>query len=68
MTRKMLSVTGMSCGGCEQNVEDALGALEGVTGVEADHEDDTVEVSAEAGVSEAEIHAAIEDEGYDVSA
>jgi copper chaperone len=66
MTRTTLSVTGMSCGGCEQNVEDALADLDGVDAVEADHEADTVEVDA-AGADDDAIRAAIEDAGYDVA-
>lgn len=68
MPRKTVPVTGMSCGGCEQNVEDALASLDGVTDVNADHDGDTVEVVTENGVAETDIHAAIEDAGYDVSA
>ena len=68
MNRKTISVTGMSCNGCEQNVENALQTIEGVTRVEADHEGDTVEVVVEDGVADADIEAAIENAGYDVAA
>jgi len=68
MERKTLSVTGMSCTGCEQNVENALRTVEGVTRVEADHEGDTVEVVVDDDVSDGEVEAAIEDAGYDVAA
>lgn len=61
-----LSVTGMSCGGCEQNVEDALGERDDVTSVVADHESDTVEVDGE--ISKADASAVIEDAGYEVTA
>ncbi len=44
MERYDLTVEGMSCGGCEQNVEDAVTKLGDVNRVEADHESDTVEV------------------------
>ena len=44
MERKTISVTGMSCNGCEQTVENALQTLEGVTRVDADSEGDTVEL------------------------
>mgnify|MGYP002277017118 CR=1 FL=1 len=56
----------MSCGGCEQNVEDALGSLDGVEAVEADHETDTVDVDAE-GADDDAIRAAIEDAGYELA-
>jgi len=68
MERKTISVTGMSCTGCEQNVENALQTVEGITRVDADHEGDTVEVVAEDGVAAADIEAAIENAGYDVAA
>ena len=68
MERKSLTVTGMSCTGCEQNVESALQNLDGVTRVEADHEGETVEVVVDEGVSDDEVAAAIEDAGYEVTA
>ena len=58
-----LTVTGMSCDGCEQNVEDAVSALDGVTGVEAVHEADRVVI--EGSVSDADARATIEDAGYE---
>lgn len=67
MERQTFTVTGMSCGGCEENVEDSVGSLDGVSDVEADNESDTVEVEA-GGVAAADIRAAIEDAGYDVEA
>lgn len=67
MERKTISVTGMSCSGCEQNVENALQTLESVTRVQADHESDTVEVVVEDGVADDDIEIAIEDAGYDVA-
>lgn len=66
MPETALTVHGMSCGGCEDAVESALGDLDGVTTVEADHEHDRVIVTAD-GPSEDEIRAAIEGAGYDVA-
>ena len=68
MERKTLSVTGMSCNGCEQNVENALQGLDGVSRVEADHEADTVDVVMDDDVSDTDLTAAIEGAGYDVAA
>ncbi|UPV76974.1 heavy-metal-associated domain-containing protein (plasmid) [Halorussus limi] len=68
MDRKTISVTGMSCNGCEQNVETALRNLDGVNRVEADHEADTVDVVLEEGASNDDVNAAIEQAGYDVVA
>jgi copper chaperone len=67
MADRTLSVSGMSCGGCEQNVEDALAALDGVSSVAADHEGDAVELVTESDVADDDIRAAIEDAGYEAS-
>jgi len=68
MNRKTLSVTGMSCTGCEQNVENALKKLDSVTRVEADHTVDTVEIVVDDDADDEDIHATVEQAGYDVSA
>jgi len=68
MERKTISVTGMSCNGCEQNVKNALQNLKGVNRVEADHEANTIELVAEDDVADDDIEAAIENAGYDVAA
>lgn len=68
MERKTISVTGMSCNGCEQNVKNALQNLKGVNRVEADHEADTVELVAKDDVADDDIEATIENAGYDVTA
>ena len=68
MERKTLSVAGMSCTGCEQNVTNALTNLDGVNRVEADHDADTVEVVADDSVTDDDLHAAIEQAGYEVTA
>jgi copper chaperone len=68
MKRETISVTGMSCNGCEQNVENALQTIEGVTRVNANHEVDTVGVVIEDDVADDDLHAAIEQAGYDVAA
>jgi copper chaperone len=67
MSEHTFTVTGMSCGGCESNVESELSSLAGVDSVDADHENDSVAVVAE-GVSTDDITAAIESAGYEVDA
>lgn len=67
MGRQSFTVTGMACGGCEENVETSLASIDGVADADADHESDSVEVDAD-GVSSDDITAAIEDAGYDVQA
>ncbi|WP_276271978.1 heavy-metal-associated domain-containing protein [Haloarcula litorea] len=66
MSQRSFTVTGMSCTGCEEKVEDALRAIDGVSRVEADHETDSVEVTAE-GTDDTDLHTAIEDAGYSVA-
>ncbi|QLG27543.1 heavy-metal-associated domain-containing protein [Halorarum halophilum] len=43
-----LRVTGMTCSGCEENVENALREVEGVEDASADEETDTVTVEGDA--------------------
>lgn len=43
-----LTVSGMTCGGCEENVVTALRDVEGVEDASADHESGTVEVEGDA--------------------
>jgi len=61
-----LTVEGMSCEHCEQTVEEALEAIEGVTAATADHEaaSATIDGSAETET----LVSAVEDAGYDASA
>lgn len=66
MSRTTIAVTGMSCGGCEQNVETALEELDGVSRIEADHEADTVALDTEETVAEKTLHETIEEAGYEV--
>lgn len=61
-----LTVTGMSCGHCEETVEDALGDVDGVTAATADNETDVVTVEGDADANA--LVAAVEDAGYDASA
>jgi len=57
-------VDGMSCGGCEQNVEDALADLDGVEAASADHEAGTVTVDGDA--DRDAVAAAVAEAGYEV--
>lgn len=68
MEQKTITVTGMSCTGCEQTVENALRDVDGVTRVEADHEGDTVEVVVDGDTADDSLTAAIRDAGYEVAA
>lgn len=59
-----LAVEGMSCGGCESNVENAVSQLEGAHDVSADHEADSVAVTGEPGLED-DIEQAVHDAGYE---
>lgn len=61
-----ITVTGMSCGHCEQTVEDALHEVAGVTDATADNEADTVTVEGDADTDS--LVAAVEEAGYEASA
>jgi copper chaperone len=63
---RTLTVEGMSCGHCEQTVEDAIEALTGVRAAAADRDADQVTVDGDADTEE--LVAAVEDAGYDATA
>jgi copper chaperone CopZ len=64
-----LTVTGMTCGGCEAAVGRALGQLPGVSTVSASHREARVEVTFDPDrVDAAQIRARIADLGYSVAA
>lgn len=60
-----LTVTGMSCGGCEQNVVEALESVDGVESATADNETDTA--TAEGSASTDDLVRAVEEAGYSAS-
>ena len=62
-----LNVSGMSCGHCVKTVEESVGKLTGVSGVNVDLESSSVEVIYESEkVDLKQITDTIEDQGYDV--
>lgn len=63
---KVLHVEGMMCGHCEAAVEKAVGALEGVKSVKADHEKNLVTVTCCECVSDDLLKKTIEDKDYKV--
>ncbi len=65
MKEIILKVEGMSCGGCENRVQNAVKTIEGVEEVVADHVNCTVTVKAN-NIDEAVIKEKIEDLGYSV--
>jgi copper chaperone len=62
-----LTVTGMTCGGCENAVKRAVSGLNGVANVTASHRDNRVTLSFDpALVDRAAIAKRIQDAGYTV--
>lgn len=62
-----LKVDGMTCDGCERSVGNALGRVEGVTSVEADHSTGMVTVIADRPVPRAALESAVHGAGYDIA-
>lgn len=61
-----LKVTGMMCGGCENRVKSAVGNIDGVENVTADHTTGKVVITSNDNVTEDIIKEALEDIGYEV--
>lgn len=67
MEKITLHVEGMSCSHCENRVKKAVGALNGVKGVDVSLKDKLVTVEADTSlVAEKQIKETIEEQGYDV--
>ncbi|HAF73219.1 MAG TPA: transporter [Corynebacterium variabile] len=65
MATKNYTVTGMSCGHCKAAVEQEVGAIEGVTEVEATPATGVVVVTGE-GFTDKQVAAAVDEAGYDI--
>lgn len=64
-----LTVTGMTCGGCENAVKRAVSSLEGVSDVDASHRENRVTLTYDpAKVTREKIARQIENAGYQVAA
>ena len=61
-----ITVEGMSCGGCENQVESALNDVDGVTHAEADRDRERATVEGDAATDD--LVAAVEDAGFSASA
>ena len=66
MKEIILKVKGMMCGGCENRVKNAIGNVDGVENVTADHTTGEVVVTANNNVSQNIIEEVLEDVGYEV--
>ncbi|MFI9332755.1 heavy-metal-associated domain-containing protein [Kitasatospora sp. NPDC052868] len=60
------TVTGMSCGHCENSVSKELSSLTGVTEVAADAKAGTVRVSSAAPLDDELIRAAVDEAGFEL--
>jgi copper chaperone CopZ len=60
-------VSGMSCGHCEGAVSEEISALGGVLSVQAAAATGTVTVTSEAPLTEAEVRAAVDEAGYELT-
>jgi len=62
-----IAVSGMKCGGCENTINKAVSAIEGVVSVKASHQEKQVDVEFDPEVTDLEaIEDAIEDAGFRV--
>lgn len=62
-----IAVYGMTCGGCERTVQNAVGNLPGVHSVKASHQDSTAIVTFDKSKTNfSKMKATITDKGYDV--
>lgn len=71
MTTQTVNVSGMTCGHCVHAVTQELTALPGVTDVQVQLEaggTSQVQITATAPLTDADIHAAIDEAGYQVVA
>lgn len=66
MKETIINVKGMVCGGCENRVKNALGIIEGIENVEANHETGIVKVLSNEQVEKNVMEKAIEDIGFEV--
>lgn len=67
MTRTTtVTVQGMTCGHCVAAVEQEVGQIPGVTGVDIDLETGAVAISSDAELDPATVAAAVDEAGYEV--
>jgi len=67
MSSTTYAVSGMSCGHCRATLTEAIGALDGVTGVDVDLATGHVTVTSAAEPDDARIAAVVDDAGYELT-
>jgi copper chaperone len=66
MQRIELEVEGMHCGNCEQTIQRAVGSLQGVSTVKADHQARQVIIEGTSPIDAGSVRAAIAEAGFTV--
>lgn len=66
-TTTTITVQGMTCGHCVAAVTSEVTKLEGVTGVEVDLATGNVAIASDGPLSDAEVRAAIDEAGYELT-
>ncbi|GGO02658.1 heavy-metal-associated domain-containing protein [Haloarcula pellucida] len=66
MEQRTLSVSGMSCTGCEESVEAAALGVAGVEAATADHDADALVVETSGAIDDDALSSAVADAGYEV--
>ncbi|MBF6060582.1 heavy-metal-associated domain-containing protein [Nocardia terpenica] len=67
MATSTYTVTGMTCDHCVSAVQQEIGRIDGVTGVEVDLSTGRVQVESAAPISDAAVTAAVDEAGYQVA-
>jgi copper chaperone len=62
--RTTVTVTGMTCGHCTSSVQEEVGEIAGVRGVEVDLASGAVTITADRELGRGEIEAAVSEAGY----
>ena len=66
MKETIIKVNGMMCEGCENRIKNAVGRIEGVEDVVADHNEGTVKVTTNDEVDINKVEETISDIGFEV--
>ncbi|WP_067848157.1 heavy-metal-associated domain-containing protein [Nocardia lijiangensis] len=67
MATTTYTVKGMTCGHCVSSVKTEIGKIDGVTGVDVDLATGAVRVDSAAPLADADVAAAVDEAGYEVS-
>lgn len=67
MATTAYTVSGMTCGHCVASVQQEVGRIDGVTGVEVELDSGTVTVESDSTLDPAAVTAAIAEAGYEVA-